>query len=134
MNGQYFIQTLDENRAKLWNDWFGTDRLPVLAPNPREWVRRGGAVEAFDVALAKLSEAQRNHFFGHITRETGQDYDEVKLEYETSLIGSVAISAENCIVLVESVSEDETAVQQRRPFLFALSWLARLFTPRLMYG
>lgn len=132
MNGQYFIQTTDEKQAKLWDDWFNTDRLPVLAPNPREQARRGGAIDVYDVALMKLSQAQRDHFFAHVARDTRSDYETVKRDLENSLHRSYPISADSCIVLVESVQEDETAVsQQRRPFF--IGWLARLF-PRVAYG
>jgi len=133
MNGQHFIKTTDGKQAKLWDDWFGTDSLPVLAPNPREQARRGGVIEVYDIALMQLSEAQRNHFFAHVARDTRSDYETVKRELENSLHRSYPISADSCIVLVEeTVSEDETAVQDRRPFLFG--WLARLFMPRLIYG
>lgn len=134
MNGQYVIQSKDQWRTQLWERLFGLRELPVVTNRARWQDINGRNVYAYDLDLSRLSEYQRYRFAGYIAKRTGRSYtNDVRPEIDSRV--TYPVEASGCIVLVEeSVSEDETAVQQRRPFLFVLSWLARLFSPRLMYG
>ena len=135
MNGQYLIMTTDEARAKKWNDLFGVDRLPVVTNQARWQDINGLSAFAYDLDLKRLSDMQRSRFAAIIAKRTGRSYDkDVKPEIDGR--SAYPIEASGCRVLVESednVTVEETVVsQQRRPFLF--DWLARLFTPRIVYG
>lgn len=81
------IQTSDETRRNIWLHVFGTDTLPVLAATPR-WQAmqgRGFDVLAFDLALSKLSDAQRQRFAGYLSRKYRTDYQAVLVELETAV-------------------------------------------------
>lgn len=108
-----FITTRDPRRRATWLRLFGSDRLPVLSGRAR-WqpgIVPGRDVLAYDLAVGRLSQGQRDRFAAYVARRTLRDYRDVKAEMDIAY--AWPIRARGCSVV--EVEDSETV---ERPSLF----------------
>lgn len=94
-----FITTHDPKRLEKWWHLFGTDVLPVLDVSTREQLVYGHRVEAYDMLISRLSQAQRDRFAGYVHLRTKRPYEQIRAEMNGAT--SWPIEAAGCVVVEE---------------------------------
>lgn len=84
----HYIATVDQRRRQLWENLFGDDKLPVVAPEPRWQAVEPGRPEtlAYDLDTKALHWMQRERLASHIANLQGLRLEDARALVETSPI------------------------------------------------
>lgn len=105
----YFVITTDPRRAARWEHILGTEKVPVLCRHARWQMVGGREVLAYDLALSRLSQGQRDRLACYAAKRVRRPYAELRAEIEAAV--SWPVAARDCRV----VEKSETV---ERPSLF----------------